>query len=112
MTTITRIKAGQYSVSDGRFIIKSGSGWLIVNNDGQHEFGPVPTLTIAKEYVQTGQVSLGHHSLASKHGRRQSKKEFNAYLAAEAKSGNYAPAVIWFSIMIILGILFTYLQNR
>lgn len=111
MVTVKRIQAGQYSVSDGRFIIKDGSGWYILNSESEHDFGPVPTLASAKEYVINGTVSLSEHNLSSKHGRRQSKKEFNAYLASEAKYGNYEPAIIWFAIMFIAAIFFAFIQG-
>lgn len=107
MGKVTRIQAGQYAVDDGRFIIKQGAGWLIVNRNGSHEFGPVSTLNAAKQYVQTGTTPLGQHNVASKHGRRQSKKEFNAYLASEAKNGNSMPAILWFVVLFIFcGVIF------
>jgi len=99
VVTVKRIQAGQYSVSDGRFIIKSGSSWYVVNSEGEPNFGPVPTLGSAKEYVNTGLTPIGQHNLGSKHGRQQSKKEFNAYLASEAKNGNNAPAILWTIVM-------------
>jgi len=34
------------------------------------------------------------------HGRRQSKNEFNAYLASEAKNGNPMPAILWFIVLL------------
>lgn len=40
MLKITRLEAGKYSVSDGRFIIKSGSSWYVFNQDGAHDFAP------------------------------------------------------------------------
>ncbi|WP_240645376.1 hypothetical protein [Vibrio mediterranei] len=107
MATVSKIKAGQYAVSDGRFIIKQGSGWCIVRSNGSHDFGPVPTLAAAKSYVSTGSVPLRDHNTASKHGRRQSKKEFNAHLAAEAKNGNPLPAILWVLVLIGLTFLFT-----
>lgn len=94
MITFSRIEAGHYSVSDGRVIIKQGSGWYILSSEGEHDFGPVTTLASAKEYVTTGSVPLGQHDSGSSHGRRQSKKEYNAYLAAEVKKGNYAPLIL------------------
>jgi hypothetical protein len=110
MATVKRIQAGQYSVSDGRFIIKDGSGWYVLNSESGHDFGPVPTLASAKEYVINGTVSLSEHNQSAKHGRRQSKKEFNAYLASEAKNGNYEPAIIWFVVMFIATIFFAIIQ--
>ncbi|SBO11668.1 hypothetical protein VME0621_03804 [Vibrio mediterranei] len=107
MTTVSRIKAGQYSVSDGRFIIKQGSSWYIIQGNGDHDFGPVPTLAAAKSYVSTGSIPLGNHNRASQHSRRQSKKEFNAHLAAEAKNGNPAPLILWVLVLIGLTVLFT-----
>ena len=106
MTSIKRIEAGQYSVSDGRFIVKEGSNWYVLKSDGNADFGPLPTLATAKEYVTAGTTSVGKHNLASKHGRRQSKKEFNAYLAAEAKNGNSGPFIIYILIMVVICIFF------
>ncbi|HHG3224531.1 TPA: hypothetical protein ACPVYE_000989 [Vibrio parahaemolyticus] len=74
MAKVTRIQAGQYSVDDGRFIVKQGSGWLVLTANGSHDFGPVPTLASAKQYVESGTTPLGQHNLSTKHGRRQSKK--------------------------------------
>ncbi|MDU3460106.1 MAG: hypothetical protein E7F48_10240 [Streptococcus oralis] len=56
---MTRIQAGQYAVDDGRFIVKNSSGWLVVDVNGAHDFGPVPTLAVAKQYVESGTVPLG-----------------------------------------------------
>ena len=112
MIIVKRIKAGQYSVSDGRYIIKDSSGWYIINTEGSHDLGPVPTLASAKEYVTQGAISLGKHKINSKHGQRQSKKEFNAYLASEAKNGNYAPLIISLIVMFVAAILFSTLQGR
>jgi len=95
MITVSRIQAGYYSVSDGRFIVKDGSGWYIVNKEGNHDFGPVTTLAAAKEFVNTGLVPISQHNTGSAYGRRQSKKEFNSYLAAESKNGNPLPAILW-----------------
>ena len=107
MTKVTRIQAGQYAVDDGRLIIKQGSGWLVVDSNGSHNFGPVPTLTSAKQYVELGTTPLGQHNFATKHGRKQSKKEFNAYLASEAKNGNPMPAILWFVVLLIFfGVMF------
>ncbi|MEG1226941.1 MAG: hypothetical protein RSD83_20465 [Hafnia sp.] len=74
MAKITRIQAGRYAVDDGRCIIKNNSGWLIVDANGAHDFGPVPTLAAAKEYVESGTVPLRQHNFSTSHGRRQSKK--------------------------------------
>ena len=106
MTSVKRIEAGQYSVSDGRFIIKDGSSWYVLKSDGTSDFGPLPTLALAKEYVTEGTTSLGNHNLASKHGRRQSKKEFNAYLASEAQNGNTGPLIIYVLLMVAICIFF------
>ena len=102
MTKVTRIQAGQYAVDDGRFIIKQGSGWLVVDSNGSHDFGPVPTLQSAKQYVISGSTPLGLHNSVSHYGRRQSKKEFNAYLASEAKNGNPMPAILWFVVLSVV----------
>lgn len=108
MVSVTRIQAGQYAVGDGRFIIKDGSSWYVVTEEGKGGFGPLPTLSAAKEYVNTGSTPLGHHNTGSAYGRRQSKKEFNAYLASEVQKGNYGPAILW---MLLVGVvcLFLYL---
>ncbi|MFW1135903.1 hypothetical protein ACEV9R_17570 [Vibrio parahaemolyticus] len=42
---------------------------------------------MTKQYVSARSSSTAQHSLASKYGRKQSKKEFSAYLASEAKTG-------------------------
>lgn len=105
MTKVKRVNPGQYNVDDGRIIIKSGSAWYILSESGKHEFGPVPTLKSAKQYVEFGTTPLGEHNTGSKYGKRQSKKEFNAYLASEAKNGNYAPAIIWFLILFVVVII-------
>lgn len=105
MITISRIEAGHYSVSDGRLIIKKGSDWYILTSEGKHDFGPVTTLVSAKEYVTTGSVHLGQHSPASRHGRRQSRKEYNAYLASEAKQGNYGPLILTLLAMGVVALL-------
>ena len=106
MTSVKRIEAGQYSVSDGRSIVKEGSSWYVLKTDGTSEFGPLPTLARAKEYVTEGTISVGNHNLASKHGRGQSKKEFNAYLASEAKNGNSGPLIIYVLLMVAICIFF------
>jgi hypothetical protein len=111
MVTVKRIQAGQYSVSDGRFIVKNGADWYVLNNDGGHDFGPLPTLASGKDYVINGTVSLTEHNLSTKHGRRQSKKEFNGYLASEAKNGNYEPIIIWIIVMVGATIFFTFFQS-
>ncbi|MEC4725603.1 hypothetical protein HWQ46_08630 [Shewanella sp. D64] len=95
MVAVKRIQSGQYSVSDGRYIIKEGSSWYVLNSEQKHDFGPLPTLAAAKQYVTNGTTPIGEHNLASNHGRRQSKKEFNAYLASEAENGNLGPAIIY-----------------
>ncbi|WP_429142199.1 hypothetical protein [Aeromonas hydrophila] len=94
MVSVTKIQAGQYAVGDGRFIIKDGSSWYVVTEEGKGGFGPLPTLSAAKEYVNTGSTPLGHHNTGSAYGRRQSKKEFNACLASEVQKGNYGPAIL------------------
>ena len=103
MAKVTRIQAGQYAVDDGRFIVKNSSGWLVVDVNGAHDFGPVTTLAAAKQYVESGTVPLGQHNFSTTHGRRQSKKEFNAHLASEAKNGNPMPAILWIIVLCIIG---------
>jgi hypothetical protein len=105
MVTISRIKAGHYAVSDGRTIVKQGSGWYILTGEGKHDFGPVTTLASAKEYVTSGSVHIGQHNPASRHGRKQGRKEYNAYLASEAKRGNYAPLVLTILAMAVVAFL-------
>lgn len=106
MAKVTKIQAGHYAVDDGRFIVKKGSGWLIVDANGSYDFGPVPTLAAAKQYVESGTTPLGQHSHSTNYGRRQSKKEFNAYLASEAKNGNPMPAILWVIVFcIVAGIM-------
>jgi len=61
--TVKRIEPGKYAVSDGRFIIKESSKWFVIDQSGKVDLGPLPTLASAKEYVQTGSVSLGNHNL-------------------------------------------------
>lgn len=99
MVSVTKIQAGQYAVDDGRFIIKDGSSWYVITAEGKADFGPLPSLVAAKEYVNTGSTPLGQHNTGSAYGRRQSKKEFNAYLASEAQKGNYGPAILWMLLM-------------
>ncbi len=103
MVTVSRIEAGRYAVSDGRLIIKDGSNWFIISNDGKQYFGPVTTLAAAKEFVETGTLPIGQHNGGSAYGRRQSKKELNAYMAAEAKRGNFGPLIIY--MLLIGGVL-------
>ncbi|WP_045858722.1 DUF2487 family protein [Teredinibacter purpureus] len=112
MVSVKRIEAGNYSVSDGRSILKDGSGWYVLAEDGGHDFGPVTTLTAAKEYVETGIVPLSQHNFGSAYGRRQSKKEFNAYLASEAEQGNYGPAILYTLAVVVVVILFAFIKNN
>ncbi|ONF44572.1 hypothetical protein BTO32_06230 [Marinobacter lutaoensis] len=105
MVTISRIQAGHYSVSDGRSIVKQGSGWYILTGEGKHDFGPVTTLASAKEYVRSGSVHVGQHNPASRYGRKQGRKEYNAYLASEAKQGNYAPLILTVLAMAVVAFL-------
>lgn len=102
MVAVKRIQAGQYSVSDGRYIIKDGSSWYILNSEKQQGFGPLPTLAAAKQYVNSGTTPIGEHNLSSKHGRQQSKKEFNAYLASETENGNPGPAILYILAMVVI----------
>lgn len=106
MVAVKRIQAGQYSVSDGRYIIKEGSSWYVLNSEQKHDFGPLPTLAAAKQYVTNGTTPIGEHNLASNHGRRQSKKEFNAYLASEVENGNPGPAIIYALAIVAICVLF------
>lgn len=112
MAVVKRIEAGKYIVSDGRLIIKDGKSWYILKKDGGLDFGPVTTLSSAKEYVQTGVCLVGQHNLGSSYGRRQSKKEFYANLASEGRQGNYAPAIIYFISILALTILFAYIDFK
>jgi hypothetical protein len=112
MVTVKRIEAGNYSVSDGRMIVKDGKSWYILKEGGGHDFGPVTTLFAAKEYVQTGISSVGQHNSGSAYGKRQSKKEFNAYLASEAKQGNYGPIILYTVIIVAVIVLFSYLEPQ
>ncbi len=109
---VTKIKAGHYSVGDGRRIIKSGAQWYIYKGNGEIDFGPVPTLASAKEYVSTGSISLNEHEMASKYGRKQSKKEFNAYMAAEAKNGNFAPLILTLVVLFCFALIATLMSQR
>ncbi|WBA13861.1 hypothetical protein [Salinivibrio proteolyticus] len=111
MTTVKRIEAGQYSVSDGRMIVKRGSGWFVLTAEGGHDFGPLTTLASAKEYVTNGTISLGKHDARSAYGRKQSKKEFNAYLGAEAKNGNPGPLILYLITLIAIGVFFTVIDS-
>jgi len=111
MPTVKRIEAGQYAVSDGRHIVKDGSSWYVLNAEGKHDFGPLPTLSAAKQYVTDGTTPIGKHNLGSKHGRRQSKKEFNAYLASEFKTGNPDPLILYVLAIIVMAVLGTILQK-
>ena len=102
MVTVKRIQAGQYSVSDGRYIIKDSSSWYVLNSDQQQDFGPLPTLAAAKQYVNSGTTPLGEHNLASIHGRQQSKKELIAHLASETENGNSGPAILYVLVMVAI----------
>ena len=106
MVAVKRIQAGQYSVSDGRYIIKEGSSWYVLNSEQQHDFGPLSTLAAAKQYVTSGTTPISEYNLASNHRRRQSKKEFNAYLASETKNGNPSPAILYVLVMIAICVFF------
>jgi hypothetical protein len=112
VVTIKRIEAGRYIVSDGRMILKSGSGWYILTEQGERDFGPVATLTSVKKYVDSGSVFLGDHNFNSNYGRRQSKREYNAYLAAEAKKGNYLPLILTVFTILGFAILMSFLDSR
>lgn len=102
MSKIARIEAGKYSVSDGGFIVKSGSNWYVLQNDGNNDFGPLPTLAIAKEYVTTGTVEAKEPNRLTQHTRRQSRKAFHAHIAAESKNGNQGPLIIYIIIVILM----------
>jgi hypothetical protein len=106
MVAVKRIQAGEYSVSDGRYIVKSGSSWYVFNSEQKQEFGPLPTLAAATQYVNDGTTPIGEHNVASKYGRRQSKKEFNAYLASEAQNGNPGLAILYFLAVAAICVLF------
>ena len=111
MASISRMKAGQYSVSDGRIIVKQGSSWYVLTKSGNNEFGPVTTLNAASQYVNSSSVPIGQHTRSSAHGRKQSKKEFNAYLAAEAKNGNYEPLIVWIICLFVICLFFVLVQG-
>lgn len=111
MVSVSRFKAGQYLVSDGRLILKKGNDWYICNGDGNETFGPIPTLKSAKEYVETGGVPLTSHNGGTGYGRRQSKKEFYSYLASESERGNYGPALLWTIFVIVFIFLFAYIRD-
>lgn len=105
--SIKRIEAGRYTVSDGRLIIKEGSNWYVLNSEGNIELGELPTLASAKEYISNGVTTLGHHNTSvTSYSKQQRKKEFNTYLASEAKNGNYIPVILWFIIMLIVALIF------
>ena len=111
MASIKRIQPGQYHVSDGRTIIKNGSAWYVLDEHGKIDLGPLPTLKAGKEYVMTGSVSIGNHNTGSQYGRKQSKKEFNAYLASEVKKGNYLPAILWITVLFIFAVIMELTQS-
>lgn len=71
---------------------------------------PLPTLSVAKEYVTTGTITAKEPNFSSKHNRRQSKKEFHAHIAAESKNGNNGPLIIYIIIMIIMFIFVLLIQ--
>ena len=102
MTKVTRLEAGRYSVSDGRFILKNGSNWFVVDQNGNHDFGPLPTFASAKEYVLTGSLTPKNIHSPTTYSKKQSKKQFNAYIAAEAKKGNTGPLIIYIIVMIVM----------
>ena len=109
---VKKIKAGYYLSSDGRQIIKKGSGWYILKDDGNVDFGPVPTLTAAKEYVSSGGIILNEHNINSAYGKGQSKKEYNAYLAAEAKRGNFIPLLVTLIALFVFALIATAIDPR
>lgn len=111
MVSVARIKAGHYQVSDGRTIIKSGAAWYVLDEQGEVDLGPLPTLAASKEYVTTDSVSLRDHNLNSSYGRKQSKKEFNAHLASEAKKGNYLPVISWFLVMAFFALIMEFIKK-
>jgi hypothetical protein len=39
MDAVKKIQAGQYSVSDGRYIVKDGAGWYVLNSDAVMTLG-------------------------------------------------------------------------
>lgn len=110
MTKVIRLEAGRYSVSDGRFIIKNGSNWFVLNHDGNHDFGPLPTFAAAKEYVTTGSVTPKPIHNPTSYSKKQSKKQFNAYIASEAKRGNKGPLIIYIILMIVMFIFTIVIQ--
>ncbi|MBB1332098.1 MULTISPECIES: hypothetical protein [Pseudoalteromonas] len=105
MNKVTRIESGKYSVSDGRFIVKSGSSWYVLQEDGNNDFGPLPTLSIAKEYVTTGTIESKEPNRSTQHTRRQSRKAFHAHIAAESKNGNQGPLIIYIIIALLMFIV-------
>ena len=109
---LKKIEAGHYLSSDGRHLIKKGSGWHILKGDGNVDFGPVPTLTAAKEYVSSGSIILNEHNMNSTYGKGQSKKEYNAYLAAEAKRGNFIPLLVTLITLFIFVLIATAIDPR
>lgn len=91
---------------------RKGWSWVVCAKQWcGHDFGLLPTLASGKDYVINATVSLTEHNLSTKHGRRQNKKEFNGYLASEAKNGNYEPIIIWLIIIVGAKIFFTFLQG-
>lgn len=112
MATIKRIEAGQYSVTDGRSIVKKGGAWYVVDSKGNVELGNLPTLSSAKNYVTNGVTSLvKHNSSASSYSKSQRKKEFNAFLASEAKNGNYLPAILMLIALFALTVFFEFAKK-
>lgn len=99
MVKVSKQRAGIYAVSDGRLIYKTSLGWSIQTADGHHEFGPVSTLAAAKLYVSGDSLPLGSHKGISSPSKAKRRREFNAYLAGEAKKGNFLPILLWFSVL-------------
>ena len=66
---------------------------------------PLPTLSIAKEYVTTGTIESKEPNRSTQHTRRQSRKAFHAHIAAESKNGNQGPLIIYIIIALLMFIV-------
>lgn len=61
--------------------------------------------------LMIGKHDMRNYNTGTKYGRRKFKKEYNAYAAAEAKKGNYAPAIISFLALFIAFIIVVAVQG-
>ena len=88
MTTITQIQEDKFAVSDGRSIIKDGTGWYVISKEGSSDFGPVTSFDSAKEYIDSAPLATEKQAAATK-----------------------APAVLWAGVMLVVCLLLLFIRN-